>query len=131
MALAHGGKGRSCCADDKQCKAAPHGKKKPAAGSMYQITVSQSGGIAGINKSFSVDSSKLKKPEQKKLADLVDATGIMKIDSVENRTPGAADMFIYAFEVSCCGKTHKASFDEGVMPASFKALRDYLNTVKQ
>lgn len=118
-----------CCAETGGCKAGKNGKT-PAAGSMYQITVSQNGGIAGMHKEMTIDSSKLKKQQQQKLADLVGATGILKVDAQKKMTPGAADMFVYEFKIECCGKTHLATFDEGTLPVSFRSLREYLNEVQ-
>jgi hypothetical protein len=123
------GGGDPCCAETGGCKAGKNGKT-PAAGSMYQITVSQSGGIAGIHKELTIDSSKLKKQQQQKLADLVAATGILKVESEKKVTRGAADMFIYEFKIECCGKTHLATFDEGTLPEAYRSLRGYLNEVQ-
>jgi hypothetical protein len=96
----------------------------------YQITASQSGGIAGMHKEISIDSAKLRKPQQKHLDELVQATGILKVDSEKKVTPRAADMFFYEFKVTSEGKTHTATFDEGTLPQTYRDLREYLNEVQ-
>jgi hypothetical protein len=120
-----------CCSEDGGCKKTMKNGKKPAAGSMYEIKVIQSGGIAGMHQELTVDTAKLKKPQQARFAQLVADTGILKVEETKKLTAGAADMFIYDFEVACCGKMHKAEFDEGTLPASYRALRQYMNTVQK
>jgi hypothetical protein len=120
-----------CCSENGGCQKTMKNGKKPAAGSMYEIKVTQSGGIAGIHREMTVNTATLKKPQQARFAELVADTGILKVEETKKLTAGAADMFIYDFEVNCCGKVHKAEFDEGTLPASYKSLREYMNTVQK
>lgn len=93
---------------------------------VYRVSFTKSGGIAGVHKSYTLESNKLEKAEQATLSDLLQKSGILSISSVTKTTRGAADMFQYQLTVEHKGKTHTASYDDGTLPQAYRPLFDYV-----
>ncbi|HIA54285.1 MAG TPA: hypothetical protein EYN91_19715 [Candidatus Melainabacteria bacterium] len=85
----------------------------------------QSGGFAAINRGYSVKLAELSKEEAEKLASLIQSSGLLKMKNERKTTAGAADMFFYEFSASDGGE-HKATFDDGSLPESFRPLLDFV-----
>jgi hypothetical protein len=84
----------------------------------------QSGGFAGINRSYSVKLADLSHEEREKLAKLIENSGLLSLKSEKKTTPGAADMFFYEFS-AVNGGEHKAAYDDGQLPEAFRPLVQY------
>lgn len=106
---------------------------KAAQTGVYRITFTKSGGFAATNQKYQLDSNKLEKPAQSTLADLITKSGVLRIKSEMKTTPGAADMFFYEFKVEHKGQPHRAAFDDGTIPQSYRDLAAFVtsNGVKQ
>ena len=95
-------------------------------GKLTAFTYAQTGGFAGVNRAYKPDLAKLEKKDREKLEELVDKSGLLKIRGEEKKTAGACDMFNYEFSATEHGVTHKASYDDGTLPSSYKELVKYL-----
>lgn len=85
------------------------------------FTYQQSGGFAGLNRSYSVKMADLSNEEREKLAMLIEGSGLLSMKNERKTTPGAADMFFYEF-TAVNGGEHKASYDDGQLPEAFRPL---------
>lgn len=88
------------------------------------FTYQQSGGFAGINRSYSVKLADLSNEERDKLAKLIESSGLLLLKNEKKTTPGAADMFFYEFS-AVNGGEHKATYDDGQLPDAFRPLVEY------
>ncbi len=88
------------------------------------FTYQQSGGFAGISRSYSVKLAELSSEEREKLAKLIESSGLLSKKNEKKTTPGAADMFFYEFS-AVNGGEHKATYDDGQLPEAFRPLVDY------
>lgn len=109
----------------KSCGTSPKASKSVTSG--YQITVTRDGGFAPTFHSFSLDSTKLSKADQAKLAQLVKNTKILT-GAIPKYKPYGADMYTYVFEVSHKKKTHKAMFMQDAVPAAYNELWKFVET---
>lgn len=107
------------CETGKKCE---KGKKM---NKITSFTYHQSGGFAAINRGYSVKLADLSEDEGNKLAELISASGLLKMKNERKTTPGAADMFFYEFSASNGGE-HKATFDDGSLPQTFRPLLDFV-----
>lgn len=89
------------------------------------FTYSQSGGFAGINRSYSVNLADLEKDDREKLEKLIQGSGLLSMKNEKKTTPGAADMFFYEF-TAVNGGEHKATYDDGQLPDAFRPLVNYV-----
>lgn len=122
---------KDCCAEGTECAPAKAQGKKLAKVQGYQVKVVQSGGFAGITKTYTIDSNAVSKKAQQRIAELLKATDIQQNSGTKKTTPNAADMFFYEFTVVHNGKTYTAVFDDGTLPQSYRALLDYLKTMQK
>mgnify|MGYP000122276864 CR=1 FL=1 len=110
--------------ESKSCPGGP--KTKKTHGGVYGITITKSGGIAGINETFTLDSNKLAKPLKGDLQSLVSNTGILDVGSVTKTQPNAADLFFYEFKVDYKGKLHSATYDDMTLPEQYRTLLGFV-----
>lgn len=89
------------------------------------FTYQQSGGFAGINRSYSVKMADLEKEDRVKLEKLIEGSGLLSMKNEKKTTPGAADMFFYEFS-AVNGGEHKATFDDGSLPEAFRPLVEHV-----
>lgn len=94
-------------------------------GKISSFSYHQSGGFAAINRVYSVKLAELSKEEAEKLASLIQSSGLLKVKNERKTTAGAADMFFYEFRASSDGE-HRATFDDGSLPDSFRPLLDFV-----
>jgi hypothetical protein len=114
--------------EKSQTKTCETGKKCEKGKKMNKITsftYHQSGGFAAINRGYSVKLADLSEDEGSKLAELISSSGLLKMKNERKTTPGAADMFFYEFSASDGGE-HKATFDDGSLPQSFRPLLEFV-----
>jgi hypothetical protein len=121
---------KDCCSEG-ECPMNKPAKKPAAKTQGYQVTLVQSGGFAGINKTFTIDSATVSKKAQLKIAELVRATNIQKDSGIKKTTPNAADMFFYEFTVADNGKKLTATFDDGTLPQAYRDLFEYMKTMQK
>ncbi|MCC7530538.1 MAG: hypothetical protein IT342_18585 [Candidatus Melainabacteria bacterium] len=110
--LKHAKTPRKICQSDKQMD------------KITSFTYQQSGGFAGINRSYSVKLADLSNEERDKLAKLIESSGLLSMNNERKTTPGAADMFFYEF-TAVNGAEHKAAYDDGQLPQAFRPLVEY------
>lgn len=113
------------CQKDKLCKETDNKKSENKMDKIITFTYHQSGGFAAINRGYSVKIADLGKDEADKLTSLIESSGLLKMKNERKTTPGAADMFFYEFSASNGGE-HKATFDDGSLPDSFRPLLDFV-----
>jgi hypothetical protein len=109
------------CSKSTACPA-----KKAVKAGVYRVTMTKSGGFAGIMETYEVDSNKLDKDERANFADIINKTGILAVDSVKDTEPKAADVFFYEIKVEYKGKTHTATYDDIKLPDAYRTLVGYL-----
>lgn len=86
----------------------------------------QSGGFAGVNKLYEARLADMEKDQRTQLEDLIEESGLLKLTSESKTTPGAADMFFYEFVALDLKGTHKATYDDGTLPKSFRPILEFL-----
>jgi hypothetical protein len=85
----------------------------------------QSGGFMGVDKSYDVKLADLQADEREKLEALIKSSGILQTNGEERITKGAADMFVYQFSVNDGNKNREITFDDGTLPAGYRAIVDF------
>lgn len=114
--------------EKSQTEACENGKKCEKGKKMNKITsftYHQSGGFAAINRGYSVKLADLSEDEGSKLTELISTSGLLKMKNEHKTTPGAADMFFYEFS-AINGGEHKATYDDGSLPQSFRPLLEFV-----
>lgn len=86
----------------------------------------QSGGFAGINKSYEVKLADVSEEQRKQLLKLIKDSGLLEISNVYKKTQGAADMFFYEFVAVDSKGEHKAAYDDGTLPERFRPLVEFV-----
>lgn len=86
----------------------------------------QSGGIMGMDKSYQVKLASLGSADRQQLEKLIQKSGLLSVKNEQKMTHGAADMFTYQFTAKGDNKEHSATFDDGTLPESYRALVSYL-----
>ena len=110
----------------KQAKTSdPACQSRKEMGNITSFTYQQSGGFAGINRSYCVKLADLSKEDREKLEKLIAESGLLSMKNESKTTPGAADMFFYEFSVVNGGE-HKATFDDGSLPEAFRPLLEHV-----
>lgn len=92
-----------------------------------KITLTKSGGFAGINRVYEVDSAKLTDEQSQKLTELYTASKILDFES--KTTAGAADLFFYEFKIEEGKSTRTVHFDDMSLPESVRPLLSFLMEV--
>lgn len=115
----------ACCQKDKKCSDTNEKKNDKKMDKITSFTYHQTGGFAGISRGYSIKLADLEKAEAEKLSSLIESSGLLKLKEERKTTPGAADMFFYEFSASNGGE-HKATFDDGSLPESFRPLLEFV-----
>lgn len=89
-----------------------------------KITLTKSGGFAGINRVYLVDSAKLSEEQSKELSQLLSSSKILDLQSKTTR--GAADLFFYEFKVDDGKSVSSVHFDDMSLPESVRPLLSFL-----
>lgn len=89
-----------------------------------KITLTKSGGFAGINRVYQVDSAKLSNEQSKKLSELLSSSKILDLNS--KTTQGAADLFFYEFEIDDGKSISSVHFDDMSLPELVRPLLSFL-----
>lgn len=121
----HGEQPAKTCQNNKKCCDENARKDENKMDKIVSFAYHQSGGFAAINRGYSVKLAELDKSEAEKLASLIQSSGLLKMKDERKTTPGAADMFFYEFSASD-GSEHKATFDDGSLPSSFRPLLEFV-----
>lgn len=110
-------KGKKHCPQEKQMKAQP-----------YSIKFNQSGGFAGVNKGVELNTAKLSCEDACKLVEAIKNSGILKVTTLKQTNPQAADVFYYDITVEEKNRTHHVTFDDTTVPDSYRPLVEFLRT---
>lgn len=94
-----------------------------------KITITRSGGFAGISSTFSADDSTLDESDKEKLKELIQNSKFfeMPLESSAPQDRGAADYFVYRITVEKePGKSHTVERTDITIDPSLKAIVDIL-----
>lgn len=89
------------------------------------ISFDQSGGIAGVHKTFEASLKSMSKKDAGQICDLIGKSGLLKSKDVKNTNPNAADVFIYQFKVINGKDKHQATYDDTTLPESYRPLLEF------
>jgi len=95
-------------------------------GKLTAFSYFKSGGFAGMHQGYRPNLAKLSPKDKAKLDELIAKSGLLKSKGDKKITAAARDMFEYEFGATANGVTHKAQFDDGTLPASYRPLVKYL-----
>jgi hypothetical protein len=89
-----------------------------------KITITRSGGFAGISKSFSADDNALNETDSKKMKELIQNSNFFEMPSKSSvpQRGGAADLIVYRITVEEDGKSHTIERTESTIDPSLKSL---------
>lgn len=109
---------------DKKSKNHKSSKLKPTA----LVSFDQSGGFAGVHKTFETALKDLQPQDAEKLSELIISSGLMKAKNVKKTNPNAADVFFYQFKLINGKNEYQATYDDTTLPETFRPLLEFLKT---
>jgi hypothetical protein len=89
-----------------------------------KITITRSGGFAGISKSFSADDNTLNESDGKRIKELIQNSNFFEMSSKSSvpQRRGAADFIVYRITVEEGEKSHTVERTESTIDSSLKSL---------